>query len=256
MAKKSKQKLKKRRNISLKEKIKKQKEVLKKLLSKQKKLKPRKKRSEPLFTEFVHTKKVRSRESLRFRDKNGRLTKFDARKKLIVEIWLGNKKTNRVLNETKKKKPILQRFNKRSIRRKQLFLENEKKGHRKSSEIKQKSIIIDAHMTIMDNLESKIPELLDDCIEYTKRGNACIVNITIHTTNNEKRYLTFDVRSIIKETSPLKAALELARNMIHQLYINEVRLSGIDKTQNIRAKYRRSIKVDFAWYESYALKDM
>lgn len=211
-----------------------------------------------LFDTFENVKGVRQGESLRFRDKNGRLTKFDGRKKLIAEIWLNNKRTNRVLNKTKKGQPVPQKFDARLTKKRQLFLRNAKQGPRKASEPKSKKISIDARFTIADNIEAKVPEMLSDTVKYTKRGNGSYITIELTLKNKSTGENFYEViNAVIKSTKHSNIALDLARLIIHRLYRNEMRASSLKLSPiGRRGDYVRSFQAKFTWDETKSLKDL
>ena len=215
--------------------------------------KPRPRRG--LFDSFESVKNVKRGESLRFRDINGRLTKFDGRKKLIAEIWIGNKRTNRVLNKTSRKQPTAQKFPSRFIKKTQLASKVAKQGPRISSEIKSKSFKIDAHFTIADNIESKCPEVGNDTVKFSKRKNGAVIRITLKLKdeNGENFYETINMVS--REFNRQKVYDEIARVTIGRLYANEMRASSIKMSTQMgrRGRYVRSIETVISWEETKRL---
>lgn len=210
-----------------------------------------------LFDTFESVPKIRQGESLRFRDTNGRLTKFDGRKKLIAEIWIGNKRTNRVLNRTKKKQPVPQKFASNAMKKRILFSRVSKQGPRKTSEPKSKKFKIDSRFTIADNIEAKCPEIADDTVAYTKRGNGtyATIELTLKTTYGENFYEV--ISAALKTTSKQYVFLELARMIIHRLYRNEQRASNKDISPlGRRARYVRSFAVKITWDETKRLQEV
>lgn len=212
--------------------------------------------SKPLFDTLVRVKKVRQGESLRFRLPSGKLTKFDGRKKLVAEIWLGNKKTNRVLNPTKKGKPIPQKFDARVTKKRQMFLRNAKSGPRISAEIKEIKITLDARFTIEDNIEAKCPEMINDIVTYSRRGNGgyVTVELTLKTEFGEVFYET--ITAVIRGGRAL-IILELARMIIARFYRHEMRMSNMKISPlGNRGRYVRGAKARFTWTETKRLQDL
>lgn len=209
-----------------------------------------------LFDKFENVKSVRQKESLRFRDTKGRMVKFDARKKLVAEIWLDGKKTNRVLNRTHKGRPIPEKLPSRLTKKRLLFLRNAKQGPRLASIPVSKSISIDSRFTITDNIEAKCPEILDDTIKYTRRGNGSYVTIEI-TLKKDGESIYEVVNWVLKGHSRSYLSLELARAIIYRLYRNEQRASNMKLSPlGKRGIYVRSFKVRFTWDETKSLKTL
>lgn len=203
------------------------------------------------------TKTISSTESLRFKTPQGKFTKFDGRKKLIIEVYnKENKKTGRVLNRVKKGLPVPQKFNPRIIKKKQLFAKVAKQGPRQAATLNEKEINIDAHYTIMDNIEAKLPEMIKDIMKFTKRKNAAQVQIdfilkeVLRKNGEVLRYENVTINDVIKSQSPTYISLELARDIIGRMYRNERRMSNIKKSSRPKHEYTRSIKAKFTWYET------
>ena len=218
------------------------------------------------FDKFIHVKGVREGETLKFRDQRGRLTKIDGRKMLVAEIWFHGRRTPRTLNRTKKGEAIFQKFDGRLMRKRILFLQNAKKGLPQSTEVKSKRLKINSHYTIVDNLEAKIPELAADTVTYSRRGNGSFIEMDIQLkreyedAEGQKAYDNFveSVNLVLKSQNRGYIFLELAREIIHRLYKNNLRASGIRLSTKMgkRGKYVRSFEIGFRWQETKSLKDM
>lgn len=205
----------------------------------------------------TYTKTISSTESLRFKTPNGKFTKFDGRKKLIIEVYnKENKKTGRVLNRVKKGLPVPQKFNARIIKKKILRSKVAKQGPRQAATINSKEINIDAHYTIIDNIEAKCPEMIKDIIDFTKRKNAAQVQIDFYLKEISKKDNTvlksenITINSVIRSQSPTYISLELASDIIGRMYRNERRMSNIKKSSRPKHAYTRSIKTKFTWSET------
>ena len=210
-----------------------------------------------MFTDSVHVNNVRSKESLRFRDKSGRYVKFDGRKKLVAELWQYGKKTNRVLNKTKKKKPVPQKFEPRLIKRRLLFLEQSRRGVRKAAKVSTQQIKIDARFSIVDNLIAKDKNMASDCINFTRKGNAMYVSMEWRATNEEGQIVTLTSDGYFKFLSKAPFYLEIARYIIWRMYRNMNRMSNIKKSPlGKRARYVRAISVRFNWSETLRTQAM
>lgn len=198
-----------------------------------------------------YSKTISSTEFLKFRDKNGRLTKFDARKKLIAEIYnKDGQKTGRVLNRTVKGKPVPQKFESRKMKARLLSIKAERSGVRRTSIEKTLKIKLDARFSITDNILAKADNMLSDVVKFTRRGNAAI--IVIEFKSNES-YIT--IQTVERSTNKETIALNLARLIIHRLYRNEERMSGIKKSpMGDRAHYVRSKEIKFTWFETKRIK--
>ena len=225
-------------------------------------------KSKSLFDTFKRAKKVVAGESIRFRDASGKLTKFDGRKKLVAEIWKVDKvkrkgktvtisrRTNRVLNKVKKGKPIPEKINAKFIKKKKAFLEFSRKGLKSSSEIKNARILVNAHFTIEDNLEMKIPQMINDIVKWSKKGNGAYATIEFSLdTENGKIYEV--IRLVVKGTRGDVVRM-LASAMIAKIYSYKYRMSSIADSWQMgdRGKYLRSLQVKFSWTETRRLSDM
>lgn len=185
-------------------------------------------------------------ESLRFRDSRNKFAKFDARKKLVAEIWYAGRKTNRTLNKISKNKPVPQKFPARQMKKRRLSIKAEKIGQDQKSEVKELSIKLNAHHTIADNVEAKADRLLSDIVKNTKNRRATFLTIEFELFNE---YHSIDV--VIRGSNKGNLALEIARYIIARLYRNEARMSGIKKSDlGNRAKYVRTLEVKFTWNAS------
>lgn len=198
-----------------------------------------------------YSKTISSTESLRFRDKNGRLTKFDARKKLIAEIYnREGQKTGRVLNKTIKGKPVPQKFESRKMKARLLSIKAERAGFRREVGPKELRIKLDARFTITDNILAKADKMLSDVVKFTRRGNAAIIIIEFKANDS---FIT--IQTVERSTNKELIALNLARLIIHRLYRNEERMSGIKKSpMKDRAHYVRSKEIKFSWFETKRIK--
>lgn len=220
-----------------------------------KKLLKQKKPRRGLFDTFEHVKNVKKGETLRFRDTNGRLTKFDGRKKLIAEIWLGNKRTNRVLNKTSRKQPVAKKFPTKFIKKTQLASKVAKQGPRVAAELNSKRFTIDAHQTIAANIEAKCPEVGNDTVKFSKRGNGAYITIAL-TLKDENGELFYEsIQMVSREFNRQKVYDEIARVIIGRLYSNEMRASSIKMSTHMgrRGRYVRSIKTFITWTETKKL---
>ena len=200
-----------------------------------------------------YSKTISSTESLRFRDKNGRLTKFDARKKLIAEIYnRDGQKTGRVLNKTRKGKPILQKFESRKMRARLLAIAAERAGFKEDQE--QKSIIMkmNVHHTITDNITAKCDDMLSDIAKFTRHGNAGIIVIEFKLENGDN----ITIQTVERSTNKENIALNLARLIINRLYKNSERMSGIKKTKfkGDGSIYVKKKHIKFTWFETKRIK--
>lgn len=211
------------------------------------------KKSHALFDKVVHVKSVIKGESLRFRDVKGRAAKYDGRKKLVAEIWLGNKKTNRVLNNTKHGKAVPQKFYNRYINKQLLLIKSRNAGPRANATPKQLRILIDAHYTIEDNLEAKADVLLTDITKFSKRGNGAHI-VMEFPLNTEEGTQYQVIQTVIKSSTKQYAIRELAALIISRLYRNKLRMSNLKISPlGTRGAYVRSIKITFTWYETKPL---
>lgn len=228
-----------------------------------------KRKSQAIFDKFKYVKKVRQGESLRFRTPDGRLTKFDGRKKLIAEIWVtstvtkGRKKksisrrTDKVLNKTRKGRPVPEKFSPKLTKKRLLFLQHAKKGPRHAAEVKSKRITIDARHTIEDNLEIKIPEMAQDIQKWSRRGNGGYVTIEFQLRENETNLLKVEVINIVLKGNKNYVIKSVAAAIIARLYANLKRMSNIsDSPLGKRGNYARSIKPRFTWTETKRLQDL
>lgn len=208
-----------------------------------------------LFDTFESVKNIKQGETLRFRDSNGRLTKFDGRKKLIAEIWLGNKRTNRVLNKTKKKQPVPAKFSSKQIKKKQLAAKVARQGPRVSAEIKSKTFKIDARFTIADNIEAKCPEVGIDTVIFSKRGNGSYIRITLKLKDENAEFFYEYIAMVSREYTRQKVFDEIARVIIGRLYSNKMRASSIKMSTQLgdRGRYVRSIETTISWEETKRL---
>lgn len=219
-------------------------------------LKKRPRQRKGLFDKFENVKTVTQNESLRFRDSKGRLVKFDGRKNLIAEVWLGNKRTNRVLNKTKKGQPVPQKFASNAMKKRIHFLEHVKKGPRVATEPKSKNISIDSRFTIVDNVDAKLPEIVNDTLIFSKRGNGSYVTVEL-TLKKSGENIHEVITAVIKSTKKDYISLELARLIVHRLYRNEQRASNMKiSPMGNRAAYVRSFKARFTWDETKRLKEL
>ncbi len=228
------------------------------------------KKSQPLFEKFERVEKVRQGESLRFRDARGRLTKFDGRKKLTAEIWRvstgknskGKKvtiarRTNKVLNKTKSGKPILQKFTAKKTKKQLLFLQNARQGPRHSSEVKNKRVTFDARHTIEDNVEAKLPEMVNDIVKYSRRGNGGYVTIEFTVMDPETNEEKFEVINLVLKGTRGYIIYTIAAAIIARLYANLKRMSSIkDSPIGKRGTYVRSISPRFTWMETKRLQNL
>lgn len=213
-----------------------------------------KRKSQPLFDTFKHVSKVRSGEVLRFRDERGRLTKFDGRKKLVAEIWR-DRRTDKVLNRTKKGKPIPQKFDARVMRKRQLFLKTSRQGPRKSAVIKEKRILIDARLSIEDNIDAKMGDMLTDVVTYSRRGNGAIITVDfeIPTDGGDvHESINFGTKGARGMVVHDLAAIIISRMYRHARRMSNLKISPLGK----RGKYVRSISPRFTWTETKRLKDL
>ena len=208
-----------------------------------------------LFDTFESVKNIKQGESVRFRDLNGRLVKFDGRKKLIAEIWIGNKRTNRTLNKTKKKQPVPQKLPKKLIKKKQLAAKVARQGPRISSEVKQKTFKIDAHFTIADNIEAKCPEVGNDTVKFSKRKNGAVIRVQLNLKDENGESFFESINLVSKEFNRQKVYDEIARSIIGRLYSNKMRASSIKMSTHMgdRGRYVRSIETVISWEETKRL---
>lgn len=214
------------------------------------------KKSQALFDTFRHVKSVRQGETLRFRSPNGKITKFDGRKKLIAEIWFHGKKTDRVLNKTKNKKPVPQKFPARQMKKRVHFLRAYKAGRRIKSEPQSMRVNIDSRYTIIDNVEAKCGRMLDDVITYSKRGNGAFLTTEFKVTDEDGEELFETINMVVRGRRGF-ISLEIARNIIARMYKHKKRMSSIQKSPlGRRAKYVRSLPIKFTWDETKRLQDM
>lgn len=217
-----------------------------------------------MFDKVQRVQKVRSGETLRFRDSKGRLTKFDARKKLVAEIWrvdrAGKKtiarKTDKVLNKTKSGRPVPQKFSASKTKKQILFLKNEKQGPRLSAVVKNKRITIDARFTIEDNIEARIPEMIDDIVKFSKRGNGGYMTAEFMVQDEDGEEI-FEVVNLVLKGSRAYIIFSIAQAIIARLYKNKNRMSNIKKSPlKKRARYLRSLSIRFQWTETKQLKEV
>lgn len=220
-----------------------------------------------MFDKFKYVKKVRSGETLRFRTPNGKLAKFDGRKKLIAEIWITStvkkgkktktisRRTDKVLNKTRKGQPIPEKFNSKTTKKRLLFLKNEKSGPRISAEVFFQTITIDARHTIEDNIEMKLPKMINDILTYSRRGNGAVVTIEFQLSTDDGN--RFEVIRLVLKGNKGYIIKTIAAAIIARLYSNARRMSNIsDSPIKKRGKYVRSIKPRFSWTETKRLQDV
>ena len=185
-------------------------------------------------------------ETLRFRDSRNKFAKFDARKKLIAEIWFAGRKTNRTLNKISKNKPVPQKFPAAKMKKRQFSIKAEKRGQDQKSEVKSLTIKLNAHHTIADNIEVKADKLLSDIVKNTKQRKATFLTIEFQLWGE---YHSIEV--VIRGSNKGNLAMEIARYIIARLYRNEARMSGIkDSDLGDRADYVRTLEVKFTWNAS------
>lgn len=205
-----------------------------------------KRRSKPLNLPLKRVYKLVEGESLRFRDKKGRLTKFDARKKLTSEIWFQGKKTGRTLNKISRKEIVPQKFEPRSMKKRLQYVKTRSKGPLQSGPVKNLTIKINANNTIADNIESKADSMLTDIVKNTKERHSTFLDIDFEVFGVHE-----SINTIQKGTNKSVLAMEIARYIIARLYSNKARMSNIKKSDiGDRAKYVRTLTVSFSWQKS------
>ena len=216
--------------------------------------KPRRDRNGDLI-QYESVRNVKKGESLKFRDSKGRLVKFDGRKKLIAEIWMGNKRTNRTLNKTSKKQPVPKKFPTKFIKKTLLSSKVARQGPKASSVINEKRFTIDARQTIAINIEAKCPEVGNDTVKYTRRGNGAYITISLTLKDENGETFYEGIQMVSKEFNRQKVYDEIARVIIGRLYSNAMRASSIKMSTHMgrRGRYVRSIKTFITWSETKAL---
>jgi len=197
---------------------------------------------------WVRVKDIGRGDRLVFRTVNGKLSKPDARKKLIAEIWRGKQRTTFTLNATRKGKPVPQKFTRKTLNN---YLNLQKARNTEIIRVKPltESINIDVRFTIADNIEFKAINTLNRIIYNTKRSLRSYVSLNVETvkTINDVKVRTFlsPTPRIIYTLNKSQAALELARGIIYEMYRNGLRASGIKKTPAKQTEYTKKIKVTF-----------
>lgn len=213
-----------------------------------------------------------------FRDSSGKLTKFDARKKLISEIWRIDtktyttksgkvrkksirRKTDKTLNRVTRGKISPQKFNSKDIRKKRKFLRSQKVEMKRVAVIKRKKILIDARYTIEDNLIAKMSDMISDIAKYSRRGNGAIVIIDFSFPEYETGETIYQSIRIVIKGSKKTIPLEVARYIIARLYANQKRMSSLKDSEHgggigKRGEYLRSIRASFQWYETKRITEL
>lgn len=205
-----------------------------------------KRRSKSLNLPLKRVYKLVDGESLRFRDKNGRLTKFDARKKLTSEIWYQGRKTGRTLNKISKKKIVPQKFEARSMKKRLQYVKTRSKGQLQSAPVKNLTIKINANYLIADNIESKADSMLIDIVKNTRLRHATFLDIDFEIFGVHE-----SINTVQSGTNKSILAMDIARYIIARLYSNKARMSNIKKSDiGDRAKYVRTLEVNFSWRKS------
>lgn len=213
-------------------------------------------RNKPLKNrpDFKTVKTLIEGESIRFKDSRGKFTKFDARKKLVAEIYIGGKKSRyptRTLNKISKNKPVPQKFDSKRMKKRLLFQKVTRKGRKQIAEVKDLTVKIDARLPIFENLEIKADSMLKDMSRATKRGNATFVTIEFEIVDEGYHAINM----VIALSNKGAIALDLARAIIARLYRNKKRMSNIQISPiGRRGKYVRSLTVKFSYQESKRLK--
>lgn len=182
---------------------------------------------------FERVTTVRAGESLRFKTPDGKYTKFDARKNLIIEIWQGKTKKNQTLNKVTRSGDLIpQKFNAKNIKKKQVFLAGKRAGVKLTSDTKSFKVRINRNMTIADNLAAKVPELSDLIRNYSLKGNPS--TLTLSFSINYKRegaekpeQINEAGEFLTRETSKQVIENEIAQWAAYRLYRNALRASTL-----------------------------